>query len=45
MVLLVEAAHGGGGRWNDVVNEEEEGVLRPQADSLADEEIKLKRQV
>lgn len=45
MVLLIEAAHGGGGWWDHVVDEEEEGVLGPEADPLADEEIKLEKQV
>ena len=42
MVLLVEAAHGGGGWRDHVVDEEEEGVLGPEADPLANEEIELK---
>ena len=41
VVLLVEGAHGGGGRWDHVVDEEEEGVLRPKADPLPDEEVEL----
>lgn len=41
MVLLVKAAHGGRGRGDDVVDEEEEGVLRPQADPLSDQEVEL----
>jgi len=41
MVLLVEAAHGGGSRGDHVVDEEEESVLWPQADSLPDEEVEL----
>ena len=42
VVLLVEAAHGGGGWRDHVVDEEEEGILGPQADPLANEEIELK---
>lgn len=38
---LVELAHGGGGRGNDVVYEEEESILGPQVDSLSDEKVKL----
>jgi len=41
MVLLVQRAHGGGGGGDDVVHKEEEGVLRPQADSLPYEEVEL----
>ena len=38
---LIESAHRGAGRRNDVVDEEEEGVFRPQVDALADEEVEL----
>jgi len=41
VVFLVEAAHGGGGRGDDVVDEEKESVLGPQADPLPDQEVEL----
>jgi len=40
-VFLVEAAHGSRGRGDDVVDEEEESVLWPQADPLPDQEVEL----
>jgi len=41
VVFLVEAAHGGGGRGDDIVDEEKESVLGSEADPLADQEVKL----
>lgn len=41
VVLLIEAAHGGRGRWDHIVDKEEEGILWPQTDSLANEEVEL----
>lgn len=41
MMFLVQLAHGGGGRGNDVVYEEEESILGPEVDSLSDEKVKL----
>ena len=41
VVYLVEGSHGGGGGREGVVDEEEEGVLGPEADPLADEEVEL----
>ena len=38
---MVECSHGGRGGRECVVDEEEEGVLRPQADPLPDEEVEL----
>ena len=42
-IHLIEAAHGGRGRGDHIVDEEEEGILWPQTDSLANEEVELKR--
>jgi len=41
-IHLIEAAHGGRGRWDHIVDKEEEGILWPQTDSLANEEVELK---
>jgi len=41
VVLLVKGSHGGRGGRECVVDEEEECVLRPEADPLPDEEVKL----
>ena len=38
---LIECSHGGRGGGECVVDEEEECVLRPQADPLPDEEVEL----
>ena len=43
MMLLIEAAHGGGGRWDHIVHKEEEGVLGPEADAFANQKVKLKQ--
>lgn len=41
VVLLVERAHGGRGRRNDVVDKEKQRVFRPQVDALPDQKVKL----
>lgn len=41
VMLLVKGSHGGRGGRECVVDEEEECVLRPEADPLPDEEVKL----
>jgi len=41
VVLLVERPHGGRGGRDHVVDEKEEGVLRPQRHTLADQEVEL----
>uniref|UniRef100_A0A146LXZ0 Uncharacterized protein n=1 Tax=Lygus hesperus TaxID=30085 RepID=A0A146LXZ0_LYGHE len=41
VVLLIERTHGGRCRRNDVVDKEEQSVIRAQLNSLADEEVKL----
>jgi len=41
MVFLVKRAHGSAGRRNDVVDEEEKGVLGSKMNPLSNEEIKL----
>ena len=41
VVLLVEAAHGGRGGRDHVVDEEEEGVFGAEGDALADQEVEL----
>merc|ERR1719367_1310569 len=41
VVLLIECSHGGRGGRECVVDEEEECVLRPEADPLPDEEVEL----
>jgi len=41
MVLLIKRSHCGRGRRNHIVDEKEESVLRPEADSLPDEEVEL----
>lgn len=38
---LVQLAHGGGGRGNDVVYEEEKSIFSSQVDSFSDEKVKL----
>lgn len=38
---LVQLAHGGRGRRNDIVYEEEESILGSQVDSFSDEKVKL----
>jgi len=40
-MFLVERAHGRARRRNHVVHEEEQSILWPQMDSLADEEVEL----
>ena len=40
-VLLVDAAHERSGRWQDLVDEDEDGLLRRQLDALADHIDKL----
>jgi len=35
-VLLVDTAHESGGRWQDLVNEYEDGLLGRELDSLSD---------
>lgn len=40
-MLLVDAAHQGGGGWQDLVDEDEDGLLRAQLDALADDVDKL----
>lgn len=40
-MLLVQRANGGRGRWNDIVDEEEEGVLGTQLDALTNQKVKL----
>ena len=42
MVLLVEAAHGCGGRWDHIVDKEEKSVLGPEADTFSDQKVELK---
>ena len=37
LVLLVDAAHEGSGRWQDLVDEDEGGLLRAELDALADD--------
>lgn len=41
VVLLVKAAHRGGGWGDDIVYEEKQGIFGAQADSLTNEEVKL----
>jgi hypothetical protein len=41
LVLLVDAAHQGRSRWQDLINEDEDGLLRRQLNSLADDVDKL----
>lgn len=41
VVFLVQGAHSGRCRGNDVVYEEEQSIFRPQVDSLADQEVEL----
>jgi len=41
MVLLVQRSHGGRGRGNHVVDEEEEGIFGAETDPLSDEEVEL----
>ena len=36
LVLLVDAAHEGGGGWQDLVDEDEDGLLRRKLNALAD---------
>ena len=43
MVLLVEAAHGCGGRWDHIVDKEEKSVLGSEADAFSDQKVKLKK--
>lgn len=38
---LVELSHGGAGRRNDIVDEEEESILGSQLNSFPDQEIEL----
>lgn len=38
---LIERTHGGGGRRNDVVNEEKKCVLRPKVNSLPYKKVEL----
>ena len=45
VVLLIKASHGCRGRGDHIVDEEEEGILRPQADSFANEEVELERRI
>ena len=37
LVLLVDAAHQGGGRRQDLIDEDEDGLLGRQLDALADD--------
>lgn len=41
MKYLVQLAHAGRGRGNDIVYEEEESILGSQVDSFSDEKVKL----
>ncbi|GMR40247.1 hypothetical protein PMAYCL1PPCAC_10442, partial [Pristionchus mayeri] len=41
VMILVELSHRGHRLRNDVVDEEEEGVLGTEIDSLSDEEVEL----
>ena len=40
-VLLVDGAHEGGSRWQDLVDEDEDGLLRRELNALADNIDKL----
>lgn len=40
-VLLVNAAHQGGGRWQDLVDEDEDGLLGRELDTLSDDVYEL----
>lgn len=40
-MLLVDGAHEGGSRWQDLVDEDEDGLLRRELNALADNIDKL----